>query len=68
MSKHMSQTMAAEIADRTLEVVNPQNRGLALAAALKRHGFSTATPDTEHQMIDRKALIDWLLATYSAAR
>jgi hypothetical protein len=64
----MSKTMAAEIADRTLEVVNPQNRGLALASALKRHGFGAATPDGERELTDRKALIDWLLAKYSIAK
>lgn len=65
MSKRMSKTMAAEIADRTLDVVNPQNRTLALSAALKRHGFVGSASVSAEQLTDRKALIDWLLATYS---
>lgn len=65
MSKRMSKTMAAEVADRTLEVVNPQNRTLALSAALKRHGFVGSATVSIAQLSDRKALIDWLLATYA---
>ena len=43
MAKRMSRTLAAEIADRTMTVVNPANRGLTLNAALQRHGFATVT-------------------------
>lgn len=65
MSKRMSKTMAAEIADRTLSVLNPQNRLLALDAALQRHGFPGATVPSEVTLTDRGALIAWLQATYS---
>ncbi|MGN6488329.1 MAG: hypothetical protein ACTHLT_10995 [Devosia sp.] len=65
MSKRMSKTMAAEIADRTLSVLNPQNRLLALDAALQRHGFPGAAAPSEAALTDRGALIAWLQATYS---
>lgn len=61
----MSKTLAAEIAGRTLEVVNPQNRGLALGATLRRHGFSMAGVDLPGELADRPALIAWLLSTYA---
>ena len=47
MAKHMSKTLAAEIAGRTLEVVNPANRAMALTAALRRHGFDPKGPAPE---------------------
>ena len=64
MSKRMSKTLAAEIADRTLAVVNPSNRSLALRAALQRHGFAAREPEPAI-LQDAKALRDWLLAIYS---
>ena len=60
----MSKTLAAEIADRTLEVINPQNRALALQATLGRHGFSP-TAATSDILAERSALITWLLSTYA---
>lgn len=67
MAKRMSKTLAAEIADRTLTVVNPSNRALTLNAALQRHGFGIlATPKPE-QLSDRAAIVGWLLATYASA-
>ena len=65
MSKRMSKTLAAEIADRTLTVLNPQNRPLALNAALQRHGFPGAAAPPEATFTDRAALIVWLQATYA---
>jgi hypothetical protein len=65
MAKRMSRTLAAEIADRTLAVLNPQNRLLALGAALQRHGFPGATAPPETTLADRQALIAWLQATYA---
>ena len=59
----MSKTLAAEIASRTLEVVNPANRAMALNAALRRHGFSPVTPPA--QLLDGPALVAWLIATYA---
>ena len=63
MAKHMSKTLAAEIAGRTLEVVNPANRGMALDAALRRHGF-IPTGATPEPISDRAQLVAWLIATY----
>lgn len=59
----MSKTLAAELADRTLSVVNPQNRFIALAAALARHGF--ARPAEHPDLLDRAEMIAWLLETYA---
>jgi hypothetical protein len=64
MTKRMSKTLAGEIAERTMAVVNPANRALALRAALTRHGFGAGEPDAE-VLSERRALVDWLLARYS---
>ena len=64
MAKHMSKTLAAEIAGRTLEVVNPANRAMALDAALRRHGFVPAGAAPE-PISDRAQLVAWLIATYA---
>ena len=64
MAKHMSKTLAAEIAGRTLEVVNPANRAMALDAALRRHGFVPASAAPE-PIIDSTQLTAWLIATYA---
>ena len=61
----MSKTLAAEIASRTLEVVNPANRVMALNATLRRHGFAAASGQPP-EFADRAALVAWLLATYAA--
>jgi hypothetical protein len=60
----MSKTLAAELAGRTLEVVNPANRAMALNAGLKRHGFAASSAPAE-VLLDRGALIAWLLSAYS---
>jgi hypothetical protein len=64
MAKHMSKTLAAEIAGRTLEVVNPANRAMALDAALRRHGF-VPTDAAPEPIGDRAQLAAWLIATYA---
>ncbi|RYE84715.1 MAG: hypothetical protein EOP19_10935 [Hyphomicrobiales bacterium] len=66
MSKRMSKTLAAEIADRTLEVLNPANRAIALGSALRRHGFDPALAAAPQPIAERAQLIAWLLATYAA--
>lgn len=66
MSKKMSKTLAGELAERTLGVVNPANRAIALRAALQRHGFAAQEPDTV-AMGDRKALASWLMAAYAGS-
>ncbi len=60
----MSKTLAAEIADRTVAIVNPANRALALRAALQRHGFAAREPEAAI-LQDSKALREWLQATYA---
>lgn len=67
MAKRMSKTLAAEIAERTLAVVNPQNRPLTLNAALQRHGFGIVATARPEQLGDRAAIVSWLLATYASA-
>ena len=64
--KRMSKTLATEIAERTLRVVNPQNRQLALNDALRRHGFRPAAAPADGLPADRATFIAWLLATYAA--
>lgn len=66
MAKRMSKTLAAEIADRTLAVLNPNNRLLALGAALQRHGFPGAAAPPDGTLSDRAALIAWLQAAYAS--
>ena len=63
MAKRMSKTLAKEMAERTLTVVNPANRALALRAALTRHGFAGREPD-QAVLNEREALVQWLLASY----
>ena len=65
MAKRMSKTLAAEIADRTMTVVNPANRGLTLNATLQRHGFAPVTAPAD-RMTDRAAIIAWLMETYGS--
>ncbi len=62
----MSKTLAAEIAGRALDVVNPANRGMALGAALRRHGFDPALGKLPPELGDRATIVAWLLATYAA--
>jgi hypothetical protein len=64
MSKSMSKTLAAEIAERTLKVINPANRPLALNEALRRHGFAGATVAGSELPAERAALVAWLLERY----
>ncbi|MDB5536058.1 MAG: hypothetical protein JWP26_273 [Devosia sp.] len=66
MAKRMSKTLAIEIADRTLAVVNPQNRAIALDAALRRHGFTPSAAAPPSELLERSGLAGWLLATYAA--
>jgi hypothetical protein len=66
MARAMSRTLAVEIADRVLTVVNPANRRIALGEVLRRHGFPGAElPDVEI-LSDRERLIGWLRDTYRA--
>ena len=64
MGKRISKSLAKEIAERTIAVINPANRGVALRAALIRHGFVGREP--EPAVFDEsEVLMKWLLATYS---
>lgn len=65
--KRMSKTLAGEIADRVLRVVNPPNRPLALNETLRRHGFSPATLPQTGLPADRTGLVGYLVATYGIA-
>lgn len=65
LTKRMSKTLAAEIAGRTLEVINPANRAVALSATLRRHGFDPNSAEPPAQLVDRSELVAWLLATYA---
>ena len=63
MSKLLSKTLATEIAERTLKVVNPANRALALNDTLRRHGFAAVVAKDELPG-ERAALVAWLLERY----
>jgi hypothetical protein len=65
LTRRMSKTLAAEIASRTLEVVNPMNRAMALSAALRRHGFDPAAAELPTQLADGSELVAWLISTYA---
>jgi hypothetical protein len=65
LTKRMSKTLAAEIAGRTLEVINPANRAVALNATLRRHGFDLNSAELPAQLVDRSELVAWLLVTYA---
>ena len=64
LAKTLSRTLAAEIAERTLRVVNPTNRPLALNEALRRHGFATTNAKPDELPRERAALVAWLLERY----
>lgn len=64
MAKRMSKTLAAEIAERVLKVVNPANRPLALSEGLRRHGFGSATLPVGGLPAEKAALLAWLQAAY----
>lgn len=64
MSKRMSKTLAAEIAERVLKVVNPANRALALSEALRRHGFGASMLPEGGVPGEKAALVAWLIEAY----
>jgi hypothetical protein len=61
----MSKTLAADIAGRTLQVVNPMNRSIALSAALRRHGFDPTVATAPAPLTGRTELVAWLLASFA---
>jgi hypothetical protein len=65
LAKHMSKTLAAEIAGRTVEVTNPANRAMALAATLRRHGFDAGLAN-DAPVGDRAELQAWLQTTFAS--
>ena len=65
MAKHMSKTLAVEIAGRTVEVTNPANRAMALAATLRRHGFDAGSAN-DAPVGDRAELQAWLQAAFAS--
>lgn len=67
MAKRMSRTLATEIAERTMTVVNPSNRGLTLSSALQRHGFTIVATAPVDRLTDRAGIIAWLIETYGSA-
>lgn len=62
----MSKTLAGEIAERTLKVVNPGNRGLALNETLRRHGFRPEAQPAGGLPAEKDGLVAYLVATYGA--
>jgi len=66
MAKSMSKTLAAELAARTLAVVSPANRRLALNAALGRHGFAGLPASASPPLGNSDDLAAWLSSAYAA--
>jgi hypothetical protein len=60
----MPKTLAAELAERTLNVVNPQNRVITLNEALKKRGYEPVRIVAGELPKDKAALVAWLLARY----
>lgn len=65
MGKRMSKTLAAELAERTLAIVNPSNRVLPLNESLRRHGFAPLRIAASELPADRPGLAAWLMARYA---
>lgn len=64
MSKRMSKTLAAELAERTLAIVNPSNRVISLNESLKRRGYEPVRIVAAELPTDKAALAAWLMARY----
>jgi len=64
MPQHLSRTLAVELATRTISVVNPQNRTMALDTGLRRHGIPLREHPESDVLLDHRALVAWLLKTY----
>lgn len=66
MTKRMSKTLAAELAERTMKIENPKNRALALNEMLRKHGFGPLK--YSHGLLpgERTAIAAWLLGIYAA--
>lgn len=64
MSKRMSKTLAAELAERTLKIVNPANRVLTLNESLTRRGYEPVRIVAGELPQERAALVAWLLGRY----
>lgn len=64
MSKRMSKTLAAELAERTLKIVNPSNRVITLNESLTRRGYEPVRIVAGELPKERAALVAWLLARY----
>jgi len=60
----MSRTLAAEIAAKTMTVINPANRGLRMADLLEKHGFQRVQEPGLDILSDQARLASWLRETY----
>ena len=65
MSKRMSKTLAAELAERALRIVNPSNRALVLNEGLTRRGYEPVGIAAGELPTERAALVAWLLERYA---
>lgn len=64
MSKRMSKTLAAELAERTLAIVNPSNRVITLNESLKKRGFKPVRIVAGELPTEKAALAAWLMGRY----
>jgi hypothetical protein len=67
VSKRMSKTLAAELAERTLKIVNPANRVLTLNESLTRRGYEPVRIVAGELPQERAALVAWLLGRYQGS-
>lgn len=64
MSKRMSKTLAAELAERTLAIVNPSNRVITLNESLKKRGFEPVRIVAAELPTYKAALALWLMGRF----
>ena len=66
-AKHMSRTLAIEIADKAMIVVNPANRGLRILDLLEKHGFPGVAEPSLDIVGDQKQIVAWLRDSFRSA-
>ncbi len=66
-AKHMSRTLAIEIATKAMTVINPANRGLRVLDLIEKHGFHRVAEPALDIVSDRERLVEWLRETFKTA-
>jgi hypothetical protein len=66
-AKHMSRTLAIEIATKAMTVINPANRGLRVLDLVEKHGFHCVAEPGLEIVSDRERLVEWLRERFKSA-